>query len=44
MGLIAVLLFGFAMAFTTAVIDYHSYEDMILEYNAWALATNINAQ
>lgn len=42
MGLIAVLVFGLGMAFTSAVLDYFNYEDMIAEYNEWARITKIN--
>jgi len=42
--IVAVLLGGLVMAFVSAVNDYYQYEAQIAEYNAWALATNINAQ
>ena len=44
MGLVVTLISGGLFAFMVAVYDYYRYENDIAEYNAWALATNINAQ
>lgn len=44
MALVVTLITGGLFAFMVAVADYFRYENDIAQYNAWALATNVNAQ